>query len=144
MVRVEKRGRAKRSAGMTKGGDKRREREGEDKPGKGKRRRRQPDGAATRETTDAIHHVAFRICPFASFLLQISSSILPVLLWYTLSRLSSSPLSLLLSFPIREKKFRDKKCDMSEWIHRPSLLCGLHRELKYHILPRQPAINGRK
>lgn len=159
-----KEGTRKRSAGRTRGGikgggrERRRGGEGEEKekePAKGKRGRlgakretRRRGGGTTKTRSITWHSIFVALLPLR-VLLQISTSLLPTVLWYTLSPIQPATLSFptvqLLSFPIGGNFFHDKKkCDMSEWIHRPSLLCCLHRELKHHILPRQPAINGRK
>lgn len=95
MVRVERRGRAKKSAGKTRGGDKRRgEGEGEEKEkesGKGREererlaRREKPDGAAGKpQRRDPSRGIPYLSLSFPSvFFYRLA--LLPMVLWYTLS-----------------------------------------------------------
>jgi hypothetical protein len=124
MVR-ERRGRAKRSAGRTRtrGGDEGRERGRERRRkgvgnGKGREerlaRRQKPDGAAGKPQTRSITWHSIFVARLAlRVLLQISSSLLPAVLWCTLSLIQPATLSFptvhLLSFPIGGEKFHDKK-----------------------------------
>ena len=151
-----KEGTRKRSAGKMRGRDKRRGGRERERRRKGRREKGREGVPRPREKSRRrggkpqrrdpsrgipITPIFVSLLPFR-VLLQISSS--PSFLPFcgTPYRLSSLPLTV---FPIEGKKISSLKiCNMSEWIHRPLLLCRLHRELKHYILPRQPAINGRK
>jgi hypothetical protein len=159
MIRVERRGRAIEAPGGREGGVKGEEGEGEEKEmGSGKKEEREGEGETSAKARrrggklqrrDPSRGIPYLSLCFPVSFYRLALPILPTVLWYTLSLIQPVTLGFpkvqLLSFPIGGKKFHDKKKSATCLSgYTPSLLCCLHRELKHHILPRQPAINGRK